>query len=128
MSDPNRKQDLREIGHLFLSSIRQKQTGNAPPPRRIGPNQRAEQSVDLSPEELEQVYSGLGASEEESVPATLFISAILGSHLGSRLHERAKEYAASASRREGRVGLIEIDACEVRVMVLEQNPHGAPRV
>jgi len=127
MSDPNRQHDLREIGHLFLSSIRQKQTGNAPPPRRIPPQQRAHPSVDLSPEELQEVVGGTHCiAEGDSVPATLQISVVMASHLGQRAHERVKQYAAQLCEVEGRVGLIEIDTGEFRVMVLERNPHGAP--
>lgn len=129
------KQDLREISHLFLSSVRERQTGGAGRPQRISPQQRAEQSVDLSPDELAQVTTPRSAEREAAaVPAgggmAGHVTCLLGGHLGQRLHERAKQYAAGLCRAGSspRVAMVEIDACELRVIVFERNPHGAPHV
>ena len=57
--DPqNPKRSLSEISHLFLSSIREKQTNGAPRPQRKAPAakpQAADDSLDLTPEEFSQV-------------------------------------------------------------------------
>ena len=132
------KQDLREISHLFLSSVRERQTSGAQRPQRLSPQQRADQAVDLSPDELAQVAAGRtsgrdatrvpGAAGETAPVPPAHVTCLLGGHLGNRLHDRAKQFAAGLSRSSQRVAMVEVDACELRVIVFERNPHGAPHV
>src|SRR5688572_3256458 len=68
------KKTLSEISHLFLSSIRERQTDGAAKPRRTPPagpkppgaKPRAEASVDLTPEEFANVYGGGAAGAVSS--------------------------------------------------------------
>ena len=55
MSDSSSKRTLTEISHLFLSSVRDRQTGQAPRPTRRPP--QAHVSIDLTPEEFAEVFS-----------------------------------------------------------------------
>src|SRR4051794_7727154 len=109
MSDQPKKIDrnLSEISHLFLSSVRERQTGNTPRPVRRPPGQHAQGaprpdlSIDLTPEEFAQVFGdgssnviAHGANDEHSnghggediriAP----ISAIIGTHLNGKLFDR----------------------------------------
>lgn len=108
------KHDLREIGHLFLSGLRQRQTGNAPRPVRISPRQRQEQPVELTPEEiagvagdaLQPVADDLG----DASTASLRVTCLVGGHLGARLHERALQHAGALAAAEStRVAVVELD-------------------
>jgi hypothetical protein len=116
MSESNRKQDLREISHLFLSSVRQRQTGNAAPPRRIAPAQRTDSPVDLTPEEIAHV-AGMSRAQERGL--ALSVTVVLGSHFESSLSQRAGEYAAHLARSAGRVGLVEADSRTIAVTVFD---------
>ena len=139
------KKTLSEISHLFLSSIREKQTNGAPRPQRKGPGQtpadgqakaakpqaapRTDQSIDLTPEEFAQVYGGPGkdqiAAAESAAPAeperraAAPVSAVIASHLNGKQFDRVKEYARHLAGQVGRVGLIELDASEFRLMCFE---------
>lgn len=126
---PNRpKQDLRDISHLFLSSVRDRQTAGAPRPQRISPQQRAEQSIELSAEEMVEVTTAagadVGAAERQAFPPQIIC--VLAGHLGVSAHEKARDYAAAWCRSPDspRVGLIELDASELCVRVLEYDPRG----
>ncbi|HET6250562.1 MAG TPA: hypothetical protein VFE47_22940 [Tepidisphaeraceae bacterium] len=149
--DTSQKRSLSEISHLFLSSVRDKQTNGAPRPQRIPPGQarlRAEPvdfpvqeepvtraSVDLSPEELATVFrepvsvatnsarperaqapKALGTTAPRRMPP---VTAVLGAHLNGRQFDRVKEYARHLASTHGRVGLIELDAAELRLMSFE---------
>src|SRR5436190_1310025 len=138
MSDQPKKIDrnLSEISHLFLSSVRERQTGNTPRPVRRPPGQHAQGaapgaprpdlSIDLTPEEFAQVF-GDGSSNviahgtaEHSNGEDIRIapvSAIIGTHLNGKLFDRVKEYAGHLCGDVSRVGLIEVDACEFRLML-----------
>lgn len=122
MSDNSRKQDLREISHLFLSSVRQKQTGNAPLPRRVPPSQRTDSAVELTPEELAQVAQGPASPSEIEPGAGTHLSVLLGSHLESRQSEVAQAYAGHLAGAGRRIGLVEVDAASLRVWICEANP------
>jgi hypothetical protein len=111
------KQDLREISHLFLSGIREKQTGGAPRPHRIGPGQRAELPVEITPEELEQVRAASKPDVESEGVAN--ITAVLASHFDDRQVERVRQFAAHLAQTVGRVGLIEADANELKLSVFQ---------
>ena len=134
------KKTLSEISHLFLSSIRDKQTNGAARPVRKGPGQaqppaeaksqpapRTDQSIDLTPEEFAQVYGGQGNGSHaaEAAPAEpearqlAPVSAVVASHLNGKQFDRVKEYARHLAGQVGRVGLIELDASEFRLMCFE---------
>lgn len=110
----SRKPDLREISHLFLSSVRQRQTGNAPPPKRIAPAKRNDPTVDLTPDEFAQV-----TSQAKEVVAEPRVFGILASHFDGRAVEIARSYAALQAQTGARVGLIEVDAGGARVIVVD---------
>jgi hypothetical protein len=125
--DPNRP--LSEISHLFLSSIRDRQTNGAARPVRkpptLGQSKPAapNHSIDLTPEEFAQVYGGAESSErEENRPQ---VTAVIAAHLNGRQIDRVREYAAHLSATHGRIGLIELDASEFRLMLFERQPDGA---
>jgi hypothetical protein len=126
---------LSEISHLFLSSVRDRQTGGAPRPVRKPPasNTHAPQpvqqpprdiSIDLTPEEFEQVYGG-GAQETSlpNAPKCAPISAVMGTHLNGRMTERVRDYASHLASNGQRIGLIECDASIFRLWLFERNPH-----
>src|SRR5688572_14140149 len=116
--NPDAKKTLSEISHLFLSSIREKQTNGAPRPMRKGPGPvapegndakpqaagreqpapRTDQSIDLTPEEFAQVYGGASHSEptedaaEDVAPQKRApVSAVIASHLNGKQFDRVKE-------------------------------------
>lgn len=119
------KQDLREISHLFLSGIRERQTGGAPRPQRIGPAQRGDQPVDITPEELAHVRAAAAPPAEQQTVAA--VTAVLAAHFDQEQAQRVREYAAHCASAGGRVGLIEADGHEFRLTVYERNPRGAPQ-
>lgn len=129
MSEPLQpKRSLSEISHLFLSSVRDKQTNGAPRPVRVPPRKiqeaggsssagKQDLSIDLTPEEFAEVFGsgGPATSSRQGVR----ITAVLGAHLNGHQFDRVKEYARHIAGSEGRVGLIELDASEFRVMCFE---------
>jgi len=140
--NPDPKKTLSEISHLFLSSIRDKQTNGAPRPQRKGPGPqqdappkadakpqaapRTDISIDLTPEEFAEVYGGaanLGASQagpaEPASHPVAPVTAVIASHLNGKQFDRVKEYARHLASQFGRVGLIELDASEFRLMCFE---------
>jgi hypothetical protein len=129
---------LSEIGHLFLSSVRERQTNGAPMPRRQPP-ERLALSVPAPPQmeiaiELDSAESApkkvarqtasdpLDAEERLSFPP---VCAILGAHLNGKQFDRAKEYARHLAGAGERVGLIEVDASEFRLMRFDPIARGA---
>ena len=144
---PDPKKTLSEISHLFLSSIRDKQTNGSPRPQRKAPGPvapdasdaaapqpagqekpgpRTDLSVDLTPEEFAQVYGGVAGDEAGKVSAdepaprkAVPVSAVVASHLNGKQFDRVKEYARHLASQVGRVGLIELDASELRLMCFE---------
>lgn len=143
MSDP--KRSLTEISHLFLSSVRERQTQGAPRPTRVppggqraaaqrsdnpptpnrapmnntgnssgsNPSPRRDESIDMTPEEFARAFGANGAAPGRRA---VQVSAVLGAHLNGRQFDRVKEYARHLSLIHGRVGLIELDASEFRLM------------
>ena len=126
MSDaPKPVESLSEISHLFLSSVRERQTGGASRPVRLPPGQRATQSsvpsdVILTHEEMAGVTGEARSSEEE--PRIAPCSAIVTGYLNGSMLDRARQYAAHLCTRAGRVGLIFLDPCEFRVLLFEHHP------
>ena len=135
MSDEN----LREISHLFLSSVRDRATGGAPRPQRTPPPKQTDpgHSLDMTPEEFAQMFGNIDdddaqadsvAPEHGQAPVP-HVHAIIGAHLNGRQFDRAKEYARHLASSGLRVGLIEIDASEFRVMCFDRQAearHDAP--
>lgn len=137
---PRRDPTLSEISHLFLSSVRDRQTGGPTSrPKRTPPGQpvqppRAEHAIDLTPEEFAEVFgTNDGAqyqAEEkssdgagESIPQ---VTAVIAAHLNGHQNQRVKEYAAHLCKSGQRVGVIEIDASEFRLSFFELgNSNGA---
>ena len=135
---------LSEIGHLFLSSVRERQTNGAPlpkrqPPGRPAPSARLEVSVDLTPEEFAHVCgtAGLGAiphpvlAQSMAAPAPMpampvtsgrspAMTAIISAHLGAKQLDRVKEYARHLAAGGQRIGLIEVDSSVLRVSCFEK--------
>ena len=126
MSDqpPQKKRSLTEISHLFLSSLRDRQGEGSQRPQRTPPP--SDQSIDLTPEEFARVYGGGGEApptpERKAVP----ISAMIGAHLNGKQFDRVKEYARHLADRVGRIGLIEVDASELRLIVFEASEQSGP--
>lgn len=116
--DPKPKRNLSEISHLFLSSIRDRQTHGASRPQRTPPPARPDISIDLTPEEFAQVYGGEGQIDPENKIAP--ITALIASHLNGRQFDRAKEYARHLAAAGSRIGLIEVDASEFRLICFDR--------
>jgi hypothetical protein len=135
MSDaqPNKK-SLSEISHLFLSSVRDQATGGTrpqrvPPKAQPTPPQPIPQpdlTVDLTPEEFAQVAAESSVSEPPPAqtqprPRLGAVSAIIASHLNGKQFDRAKEYARHLAIDGKRVGMIEVDASEFRLMCFDHS-------
>jgi hypothetical protein len=116
------KRSLSEISHLFLSSVRDKQTNGAPRPRRVPPrkleNGNEEMTIDLTPDEFAHVFGSGGPAKPQE--QGIQVTAVLGAHLNGEQFDRVKEYARHLAASAGRVGLIELDASEFRVMCFER--------
>src|SRR2546423_13782206 len=109
-NNPSEKR-LSEISHLFLSSVRDRQTDGAPRPERKPPTGTAakkQMTIDLTPEEFAHVFGekdaiapltsapstvGEKAAAPDQEPRVAPIAAILGTHLNGKLFDRLKEYA-----------------------------------
>jgi len=122
--DPQqKKRPLSEISHLFLSSVRDRQTGGAQRPQRTPPP-RSDLTIDLTPEEFAQVYgdpTDAGQMPRKSVPMT----AVIAAHLNGTQFDRARQYARHLAGQIGRVGLIELDGSELRLTSFEPDAPGA---
>ncbi|OLD58684.1 MAG: hypothetical protein AUI33_17330 [Ignavibacteria bacterium 13_1_40CM_2_61_4] len=130
MPDHDPKKTLTEISHLFLSSIREKQTNGAPRPTRTPPAPEqglparepggpwSGMHIDLTADEMAQVSSRPDAAHAQ--PVTRSVSAVIAAHLNGRQLDRVKDYARNlAGQVGGRIGLIEVDATEFRLMCFE---------
>lgn len=137
---PQNPKPISEISHLFLSSVRDVQTGGAARPVRIPPGGAKPQpaaaadaapqpesypahSIDLSAEEYAHVLAGgdmpAGArADDVRIPP---VTAVIAQHLNGRAHERVKDYARHLAANGERVGLLEVDAGEVRVMCFDRS-------
>lgn len=165
-----KKKSLSEISHLFLSSVRDNATGGQKPkrlppgaprpdestkppvepmpessaPQTFPPNAEHPMprnvSMDLTPEEFQQMFGGAAGSDEtaggrggaadgggrehkarsasssDRVSAVIGpVSAIIGAHLNGSLQERARQYAAHLCAAGERVALMEVDNASCRV-------------
>lgn len=123
MSEANKPNpSLSEISHLFLSSVRERQTSGTPRPTRVPPKMR-QQLPELTAEELAQVEKQR-LPEEEPISQVAPMSAVIAGNLHESLLDHARQFAAQMATTAGRIGLIQIDSAELRVLLYEQNPHG----
>src|SRR3954452_6190510 len=121
-NDPqNPKRTLSEISHLFLSSVRERQTGGAAKPIRRPPASLRDLDVDLTPEEFAQVLGDVDDDCKHPQPAP--VTAIISAHLNESSFDRVREYAGHLSSDGSRVGLIECDSSVFRLMIFERNPN-----
>jgi hypothetical protein len=131
---PKQPRSISEISHLFLSSVRDKQTGGTSRPVRTPPQKRAATpealasqatpSIDLTPEEYAQVFAGADADHSDAEASEVRIppvTAVIAQHLNGRAVERVKDYARHLAANGERVGLLEVDGGEVRLMCFERS-------
>jgi hypothetical protein len=130
---PKQPRSISEISHLFLSSVRDKQTGGAARPVRTPPRSgagdvdatppAATPSIDLTPEEYAQVFAGgAEATAHDSADVRIPpVTAIIAQHLNGRAAERVTDYARHLAANGERVGVLEIDAGEVRLRCFERS-------
>src|SRR6478609_1939542 len=100
---PKQPRSISEISHLFLSSVRDKQTGGMTRPVRMPPKSSGQAavpvpqaptpnpSIDLTPEEYAQVFAGPDAETSESESGEVRIppvTAVIAQHLNGRAVER----------------------------------------
>jgi hypothetical protein len=109
---------LSEIGHLFLSSVRQRATEGAPLPRRQPPAGNREPVMMTIPLRAEERAKPAEVETLHFPP----ITALLSAHLGGTQRERVWSYARHLASRGQRIGLIELDAGEFRVTSFEKQP------
>ena len=128
--DPNAesaKRTLSEISHLFLSDVRDRHTGGAPRPQRVPPGQKPAVEPDIPaantnaiPEPHQHLPGAANNAivDSETAP-TPPITAVIAAHFGGEQPARVRQYAEHLAARIGRVGLIEVDGCEVRIACFE---------
>ncbi len=121
------KRSLSEMTHLFLSEVRNRQTGGAARPTRMPPR-APDVSIDMTPEEFEAACSAdsestqpAAASAPESKSSATQISIVLASHLPQPA-EHVRQYARHLAAQGVRIGLIELDSPEFALRCFE--PHG----
>src|SRR5688572_26041092 len=94
---------LSDISHLFLSSVRERQTGASPRPQRTPPPRHEAAHMqtsdhrandELTDEEFQHVLKNSSERENESavVPP---VKAVIASHLGGRQFDCVRSYARS---------------------------------
>ncbi len=114
---PSQDRKLSEISHLFLSSVRQKASNGGAAPRRIPPGERRAEPCELTPEELAQVAGDSEADQEPAPEAEpLAARVLIASHLNGNQRDRVREYARHLTADGSRIGLIEVDASEFRLV------------
>ncbi|HEV8604309.1 MAG TPA: hypothetical protein VGQ99_03020 [Tepidisphaeraceae bacterium] len=123
---PKNPRSLSDISHLFLSSVRDRQTGGSPRPQRTPPPKVDARDADLTPEEFQHVLNDAPAPSAEGaiVPP---VRAIIASHLGARQFDAVRGYARSLAASGRRVGLIWIDVSEFALMTYEPDESAPER-
>jgi hypothetical protein len=121
------KQTLSEISHLFLSEMRQRQSGPAARPSRVPPAPRSQSAAeDLIREEFaaeldSESNESLDSRQSSSTGKSTDISVVLASHLTDQ-PKRVRQYARHLAAQGGRIGLIEVDGGEFIITCFE--PRG----
>jgi hypothetical protein len=136
---PQPRRSISEIGHLFLSSVRELHANGQSRPVRLPPQARQEAepihsegavthrhqtSIDLTPEEYAQVFGGPEASGPQREPAETRIppiTALVTVHLNGRAEERVREYARHLAANGERIGVVEVDGSEFRLTRFERS-------
>ncbi len=126
---PKKPQSLSEISHLFLSGIREKQTQGMPRPVRVPPSARQvadaasapAKSEDLTPEEYAEMSGHSIAAESDAAIRVPAVSAVISQHLNGSAAERVREYARHLAANGERIGVIELDLSECRLMCYERS-------
>jgi hypothetical protein len=123
---PKNPRSLSDISHLFLSSVRDRQTGGSPRPQRTPPPKVDARDADLTPEEFQHVLNDAPAvpAQGANVPP---VRAIIASHLGARQFDAVRAYARSLAASGRRVGLIWIDVSEFALMTYEPDESAQER-
>jgi hypothetical protein len=119
-SEKPKKKNLSEISHLFLSSVRDLQGQGLPRPQRVPPK-RSDMTIDLTPEEFAKVYGNVSPAAPEPQRKSVPVAAVLGAHLNGKQFDWVKKYARHRAGALGRVGLIELDGSELRLMCFDLN-------
>jgi hypothetical protein len=123
-NSPQPKRSISEISHLFLSSVRDRQTGGQPRPTRLPPKQP---SIDLTPEEYAQVFGGTEPAarptEDPAAHAARIppITALITLHLNGTANDRIREYARHLAANGERIGVLEVDGSEFRLTRYERS-------
>ena len=118
---PKNPRSLSDISHLFLSSVRERQTGSSARPQRTPPpksDPRDTRDAELTPQEFQHVLNEPQEqpSELASVPP---VRAVIASHLSSRQFDAVRSYARSLASSGRRIGLIWIDVSEFALLTYE---------
>jgi hypothetical protein len=122
---PKNPRSLSDISHLFLSSVRERQTGTSARPQRTPPPKHTDarpshdsRETDLTPQEFQHVLKepAEAPSENAVVPP---VRAVIASHLGSRQLDAVRSYARSLASSGRRIGLIWIDVSEFALLTYE---------
>lgn len=102
-----------------------------PPSQRSGESRQTESkpslpmqsSIDLTPEEYAQVSGHTENEERESESAAPIppVTAVIAQHLNGRAPERVRDYARHLAANGERIGLLEVEAGEVRLMCFERS-------
>lgn len=121
MSDSQSKRTLTEISHLFLSSVRDRQTGGTARPMRRPPV--TTESIDLTPEEFAEVFTPDDGGDREVIAP---LTAAIATHFGADQPDRVRRLARHLAAGNQRIGLIELDADHVRVSCFEPSLDAAP--
>lgn len=124
---PDQHHTLSEISHLFLSAVREKASPGSARPQRTPPKPTV--SIDLTPEEFAAAAGELDDAQSQSPrghASVSRVSAVLCSHLSGKPIDRVKDYARHLAAQGTRVGLIEMDASEFRVMCFDKHTDDAP--
>ena len=130
---PKNPRSLSDISHLFLSSVRERQTGSSvrpqrtPPPKMEARENRDSREAELPPGELPHALKNSPEEPTEPCPVPP-VRAIIASHLGSRQFDAVRSYARSLASSGRRIGLIWIDVSEFALLTYEpdERVHDEP--
>src|SRR5438093_5571837 len=115
---PKNPRSLSDISHLFLSSVRERQTGTSARPQRTPPPKAEARDPELTPQEFQHVLNESQEQPSEISPVPP-VRAVIASHLGSRQFDAVRSYARSLASSGRRIGLIWIDVSEFALLTYE---------